>query len=160
MTNARPSPPALAARVALALATVWIATPGRALVPDEGAPLADEATRKAVAAVKQGILAGHKARDRAALERLYADGYTAIDAKGEVTTKKELLDGLATGAEIVEGRYELGVIRRWGSIAVANGHGRIVYRNPDGTTRVSEYDSVNVFELLNGRWCYAAAFLP
>jgi ketosteroid isomerase-like protein len=160
MTIARPSPPALAAWLVLALATVWTATPGRALVPDEGTPLADEATRKAVTAVKQGILAGHKARDRAALDRLYADGYTAISAKGEITTKKELLEGLATWPEIVEGRYELGVVRRWGNVAVANGHGRIVYRNPDGTTRVSEYDSVNVFELVNGRWYYAAAFLP
>jgi hypothetical protein len=131
-----------------------------AAFPQEGSPLADEATRKAVTGVKQGILAGHKARDRTALDKLYADSYTAIDAKGEVTTKKELLDGLATWPEIVEGKYDLGVVRRWGNIAVANGHGRIVYRNPDGTTRVSEYDSVNVFELVNGRWLYAAAFLP
>ena len=43
---------------------------------------------------------------------------------------------------------------------MASGHGRIVYRNPDGTTRVSEYDSVNVFELRDGRWLYVAAFLP
>ena len=51
-------------------------------------------------------------------------------------------------------------VRRWGNVAVANGHGRIVYRNPDGTTRVSEYDSVNVFEQRQGRWYYVAAFLP
>ena len=121
---------------------------------------ADPETVRAVTAVKKGILAGHKARDRAALDRLYADSYTATDAKGEVTTKKELLDGLASGAEIVEGAYDLIKVRRWGNVAVANGHGRIVYRNPDGSTRVSEYDSVNVFELVNGRWYYVAAFLP
>ena len=121
---------------------------------------ADPETVKAVTAVKKGILAGHKARDRAALDQLYADSYTATDAKGEVTTKKELLDGLASGAEIVEGAYDLIKVRRWGNVAVANGHGRIVYRNADGSTRVSEYDSVNVFELVNGRWYYVAAFLP
>ena len=122
--------------------------------------MADEETRKAVTAVKQAILAGHKARDRAALDKLYADDYTAIDAKGEVTTKAQLLAGLANGPEIVEGRYELIAIRRWGDIAVANGHGHIVYRNPDGSTRVSDYDSVNVFERRDGRWLYTAAFLP
>jgi ketosteroid isomerase-like protein len=122
--------------------------------------MADEETRKAVTAVKQGILAGHKARDRAALQRLYSDDYTAIDAKGEVTRKSELLAGLATGPEIVEGRYEIIAVRRWGDVAVANGHGHIVYRDPDGSTRVSDYDSVNVFERRGGRWYYTAAFLP
>jgi ketosteroid isomerase-like protein len=121
---------------------------------------ADEATRRAVIEVKQGILAGHKARDRAALDRLYADDYTAIDAKGGITTKSELLAGLAAGAEIVEGRYEIVTVRRWGDVAVASGHGHLVYRNPDGSTRVSDYDSVNVFERRDGRWYYAAAFLP
>jgi ketosteroid isomerase-like protein len=121
---------------------------------------ADEETRQAVTAVKQAILAGHKARDRAALDRLYADDYTAIDAKGEVTTKTQLLAGLATGPEIAEGRYEIIAVRRWGDTAVANGHGHIVYRNADGSTRVSDYDSVNVFALRAGRWYYVAAFLP
>ena len=133
---------------------------GFASAAPDPTPLADEETRKAVTAVKQGILAGHKARDRAALDRLYADDYTAIDAKGEVTTKAQLLAGLATGPEIVEGRYKLSAVRRWGDVAVANGHGHIVYRNPDGTTRVSDYDSVNVFALRGGRWYYVAAFLP
>jgi hypothetical protein len=36
----------------------------------------------------------------------------------------------------------------------------MVYRNRDGSTRVSEYDSVNVFEERGGRWWYVAAFLP
>jgi ketosteroid isomerase-like protein len=127
-------------------------------IPDPAA--ADAETTRAVTAVKKGILAGHKARDQAALDRLYADDYTATDSKGEVITKTELLDGLASGPEIVEGAYDLVTVRRWGNVAVANGHGRIVYRNPDGTTRVSEYDSVNVFEQRQGRWYYVAAFLP
>ncbi len=127
--------------------------------PDPG-PTADDETLKAVIAVKQAIVAGHKARDRAALDKLYADDYTATDASGKVTTKKELLDGLATGPEIVEGRYEIRSVRRWGNVTVAPGHGRLGYRNADGSTRVSEYDSVNVFVLVGGRWSYAAAYLP
>lgn len=122
--------------------------------------LADDQTRQAVTAVKQAIVQGHRARDRAALDRLYADDYTALDARGGLRGKDDLLRALPTDPEMVEGHYALTAVRRWGTVAVASGHGRMVYRNPDGSTRVSEYDSVNVFELRDGRWLYAAAFLP
>jgi ketosteroid isomerase-like protein len=122
--------------------------------------MADAATRAAVTAVKHGIVTGHRTRDRAALDRLYADDYTALDARGGVRGKRDLLDALPTDPEMVEGTYTLTSVRRWGAIAVASGHGRMVYRNPDGSTRVSEYDSVNVFEERQGRWWYLAAFLP
>lgn len=121
---------------------------------------ADEATKAAVAAVKQGIVAGHRNRDRAALDRLYADDYTAIDAKGAIRTKQDLLRALPTDAEIVEGRYDLIAVRRWGNLAVATGRGNLLYRNADGSTRASNYYSFNVFEQRDGRWVYAAAFLP
>jgi len=122
--------------------------------------MADEETRREVTAVKLAIVAGHKARDRAALERLYADDYTAINSKGETRTKSDLLNALPADPEIAEGRYEIVAARRWGSVAVATGHGHLVYRNPDGTTRVSDYYSFNVFERRHGRWYYVAAFLP
>ena len=121
---------------------------------------ADEATKAAVTEVKRGIVAGHKARDRAALDRLYADDYTAIDSKGVIRTKQELLTALPTDAEIAEGQYDLIAVRRWGRIAVATGRGNLVYKNADGSTRVSNYYSFNVFEQRDGRWVYAAAFLP
>lgn len=121
---------------------------------------ADEATKAAVQEVKRGIVAGHKARDRAALDRLYADDYTAIDAKGALRSKQDLLKSLPTDAEMAEGQYDLIAVRRWGNIAVATGRGNLVYRNADGSTRVSNYYSFNVFEQRNGRWVYSAAFLP
>ena len=122
--------------------------------------MADAATRDAVAAVKRGIVEGHRTRNRAALDQLYAESYTALDSRGGLGTKADLLAALPTDPEMVEGHYELTRVRRWGSIAVASGHGRMVYRNGDGSTRVSEYDSVNVFEERGGRWWYIAAFLP
>lgn len=121
---------------------------------------ADEATKQALMAVKAGIVAGHQAKDRAALDRLYADDYTAIDSKGAIRSKQNLLDALPTDATMVEGRYDLVAARRWGNVAVATGRGRMVYRNPDGSTRLSEYYSFNVFEQRDGRWLYSAAFLP
>ena len=43
---------------------------------------ADDATKHALVTVKRAIVAGHKAKDRNALDRLYADDYTAIDSNG------------------------------------------------------------------------------
>ena len=97
---------------------------------------------------------------RAAVDQLYAESYTALDVRGGLRTKADLLSALPTDPEMVEGRYDLTHVRRWGAIAVASGHGRMVYRNGDGSTRVSEYDSVNVFEQRDGKWWYVAAFLP
>ena len=122
--------------------------------------LADSDTREAITRLKQAIVAGHRRCDRAALEALYAEDYTAQDAHGGVRTRAQLLDALPTDPEMVEGRYEITTARRWGAVAVPSGHGRMVYRSADGSTRVSEYDSVNVFEQRNGRWWYVAAFLP
>ena len=122
--------------------------------------MADEATATAVRAVKLGIVEGHRTKNRAALDRLYAADFTAFSRVAGVRGKTELLDGLASDPDMVEGFYDLRSIRRWGTVAVASGHGRMVYRSTDGSTRVSEYDSVNVFEERNGRWMYVAAFLP
>ena len=122
--------------------------------------LADEETRRAVTAVKHAIVAGHKAKDAQALGRLYGDDYTAIDSAGAVRTKQDLLKSLPTDADIADGRYDLIAVRRWGSMAVATGRGHLVYRNKDGSSRVSDYYSFNVFEQRDGRWEYVAAFLP
>lgn len=121
---------------------------------------ADDATKHALVTVKRAIVAGHKAKDRNALDRLYADDYTAIDSNGITRTKQDLLNALPTDATIADGQYDLIAVRRWGNLAVATGRGHLVYQNSDGTTRVSDYYSFNVFENRNGRWVYAAAFLP
>lgn len=79
-------------------------------------------------------------------------------------TLTTLLVGVVIGAggmvAIAEGQYDLMAVRRWGNIAVATGRGNLVYRNADGSTRVSNYYSFNVFEQRAGRWIYSAAFLP
>ena len=93
----------------------------------------DDATRQALQRVKAAIVEGHRTRDRAALDALYADDFTATDARGDLRTKADLLRALATDHAMAEGRYELGTIRVWGPIAVAAGHGRMVFRNADGT---------------------------
>lgn len=119
----------------------------------------EEETLSELRAIKQAIVDGHRARDRVSLDSLYPDDYSASDPRGAVRTKTELLANLATGPEMIDGQYTLGYVRRWGDVAVASGHGRMTYRSGDSTW-VSEYNSVNVFERRDGRWRYAAAYLP
>lgn len=121
---------------------------------------ADRDTREAVTAVKRAIVNGHTTKDAAALAGLYADDYTAIDARGTVRTRSALLSALPTDPRIVEGRYDLIAVRRWGSLAVATGRGHLVSVLADGSRRTSDYYSFNVFELRDGKWWYVAAFLP
>lgn len=122
--------------------------------------VADRDTREAVTAVKRAIVSGHMAKDAAALAGLYADDYTAIDARGTIRTKAALLSALPTDPKIIEGRYDLIAVRRWGTVAVATGRGHLVSALADGTRRTSDYYSFNVFELRDGKWWYVAAFLP
>ena len=124
------------------------------------AHLADDATRAAVVAVKKAIVEGHRTRDVAALRGLYGDDYTAIDARGTVRTKAQLLAAVPSDPEMTAGRYDIIAVRRFGAYAVATGMGHLVYRNPDGTPRNSDDDSFNVFAEREGRWEYVAAFLP
>jgi ketosteroid isomerase-like protein len=119
----------------------------------------DDATARELGALKAAIVEGHRTRNRAALDTLYAEDYLATDPRGGARTKADLLDGLAAGPAMLEGAYTLTAARRWGDVAVAAGHGRMVFRDGD-STRVVEYDSVNVFEWRGGRWWYAAAYLP
>ena len=128
-------------------------------VQDRSDLMADEETRRDVAAVKDAIVAGHMARDAEALDRLYAEDFSAVDPEG-IRTKADLLAGLATDPQIIEGRYELSAVRRWGDLAVAKGRGHMTMRSVDGSATEVTYESFNVFERQNGRWVYAAAFLP
>ena len=128
--------------------------------PQPAGSVPDAATRAAIVAVKQGIVEGHRRKDAKALDALYADDYVAVDPSGETRTKAQLLASLATDPEMLSGQYALTSVRVWGDTAVASGKGRFEYRNADGTTRVSEYGSVNVFRKRDGRWLYVAAFFP
>ena len=123
---------------------------------------ADSATVEAVSAVKSRVVRAYVERDAAALERIYGDDYTAIEADGTVRTKADELASIrkAGRERLVDGRYDLTAVRRFGNVVVAKGRGRLTYKGADGAARESAYDSLNVFEYRDGRWVYVAAFLP
>ena len=124
--------------------------------------LADPATHDAVASVKSQVVRAYMDRDAAALERLYGDDFTAIEADGSTRTKVDELASVRKGGEdrLVDGRYDLVAVRRFGDLAVASGRGDLTFRAADGSRRNVRYNSVNVFAYRDGRWVYVAAFLP
>jgi uncharacterized protein (TIGR02246 family) len=124
--------------------------------------MADAATREALASVKSQVVRAYVDRDAAALDRLYGEDYTAIGSDGSVRTKTHELARVRTGEgdRLVEGRYDLVAVRRFGDLAVASGRGDLTYKAADGSTRKATYNSVNVFERRDGRWVYVAAYLP
>lgn len=127
----------------------------------EGGGAADDLTRRALADLKSQVVKAFVEKDRAALERIYADDYVATDARGETRTKREELARLGAGGDtLVAGRYDVVSVRVWGDVAVMSGHGHLTWRNADGSTRPSDYYSFNVFERRSGEWKYVAAFLP
>jgi ketosteroid isomerase-like protein len=128
-----------------------------------GASAPDEATRRLLTDMKSEVVQAFVKKDRAALERIYADDYVATDSKGQTRTKQVELSRLGAGSETLEsGRYDVVSIQLYsnGTVAVMNGHGHLVWRLTDGTKRNTDYYSFNVFEKRNGEWKYVAAFLP
>lgn len=123
---------------------------------------ADDATRKAITAVKAAVVQAYVRKDVEALSRIYGDDYTSTDSSGNVRTKAdELGDIRVTGGDaLVDGKYDIVTVRRWGNIAVATGKGDLTWRSSAGKTSKSTYYSFNVFEQRNGEWIYVAAFLP
>ena len=72
----------------------------------------------------------------------------------------DTLKAPTTDAEIAEGQYDLIAARGGATWRSPPAAATLVYRNADGSTRVSNDYSFNVFEQRNGRWMYAAALLP
>lgn len=151
--------------VAAALLVLTLQTNGaRAAPPSPTRPAAtesDESVRKALTELKAKVVQAFIHRDRAALERIYADDYVATDSEGKVRTKKDELAQLGADPDRLEsGRYDVVAIRVYGNVAVMSGQGHLTWRKADGSTRRSDYYSFNVFEKRNGEWKYVAAFLP
>lgn len=122
---------------------------------------ADEATHRALTAMKQQVVRAFIDKDKESLERIYADDYVATDARGKARTKRDEIDRLGAGGDtLVSGRYDVVAIRTYGDVAVMSGHGHLTWRNADGSTRNTDYYSFNVFERRRGEWKYVAAFLP
>ena len=114
-----------------------------------------------LAAVKQQVVQAYVSRDAKALGRIYSDDFTSTDSEGKTRTKADEVAGLsaAGGDQLESGRYDPVKIRVFGDVAVMSGHGNLRWKGASGA-RDSKYYSFNVFVKRDGRWQYAAAFLP
>jgi ketosteroid isomerase-like protein len=113
-----------------------------------------------VTRLKKALVEAYVRRDATALQSIYADDFVSTDAQGRTRTKGDELADLAKGESALEsGSYDVVAVRVFGDVAVMSGHGNLVWRSSEGP-RVSRYYSFNVFVKRDGRWRYAAAFLP
>lgn len=105
---------------------------------------------------KSGQYAG-KRKDRAACERLLADGFTFIHSTGGMETKQEYIDHAVAGTQLFQ-RAESETIDEQirvyeGRTAVWTSHS--VWRNKGDKTETN-LRSTNVFIKTGGRWQWAA----
>jgi ketosteroid isomerase-like protein len=132
------------------------------LMEGGGAEAGEDETRRALTDLKAQVVKAFVDKDKAALDRIYADDYVATDSKGAMRTKRDEIarvDG-GGGDTLVSGRYDVVSVRVYGDVAVMSGHGHLTWRRADGTSRNSDYYSFNVFERRGSQWKYVAAFLP
>jgi ketosteroid isomerase-like protein len=117
-------------------------------------------TEEVVKKLKSELVQAYVKRDAQALDRIYAADYTVTDAQGNTRTKADELASLGQGEDRLEsGRYDIVKVLDLGDVAVASGHGSLVWQTADGP-RESKYYSFNVFVKRAGEWKYVAAFTP
>ena len=129
---------------------------GRGLGAAPAATVEQELTK-----LKQDVVQAYVARDAKALARIYSDDFTSTNASGKTRTKADEVADIAApgGSRLESGRYEPVKVRVFGDVAVMSGHGNLRWADTEGT-RDSRYYSFNVFVKRDGRWQYAAAFVP
>jgi ketosteroid isomerase-like protein len=121
------------------------------------APAPDTKAAREVRAVRDQLVEAAQKKDRAAYERLLADGFTFIHGTGGLESRKEYIDHSIAGGQLLQ-RAELQTLSE--QIQVYDGHtavwtSRTVARNKsDGTE--TNLESTNVFIKRDGRWLWAA----
>src|SRR5262245_56612632 len=74
-----------------------------------GVEAGEDETRRTLTDLKAQVVKAFVDKDKAALERIYADDYVATDAKGEMRTKRDEIarvEGGGGGDTLVSGRYD------------------------------------------------------
>jgi len=91
-------------------------------------------------------------KDLAALDQIWADGYTFTNGRGEFLTKKERLENVKTGATQFESISREGEeIRVFGDTAVVTTRIvlKVIYSGKESS---GPYRSLNVWAKMQGRW--------
>lgn len=119
-----------------------------------------ENVEQTITRLKEDLVRAYETGDVSELDRIYSDDFTVTDADGVTRTKQSEMERLEReGSTLDGGTYTPVEIRIFGDIAVMSGLGDLYGTGPDGEWR-SQYYSFNVFLFRDGRWQYAAAFVP
>ena len=91
-------------------------------------------------------------RDLAALDKIWAEGYTFTNGRGEFLTKKERMENIKSGATQLDSiRREDEEIRVFGDTAVVTGRVvlKVIYSGKESS---GPYRFINVWVKMQGRW--------
>ena len=91
-------------------------------------------------------------RDLAALDKIWADGYTFTNGRGEFLTKKDRMENMKTGATQFDSiSRENEEIRVFGNTAVITGRSvmKVIYGGKESS---GPYRTINVWAKMQGRW--------
>ena len=121
---------------------------------EEGTDIRD--TKRALAKRYEEYVQALKKRDLAALDQIWADGYTFTNGRGEFLTKKQRMENIRSGAtqfEAIEREDE--EIRVFDHTAVSTG--RVILKAQYGGAEGSgQYRHLMVWVHRQGRWQIAA----
>lgn len=117
----------------------------------------DAKAEQEIMAVRQELFEAARRKDRAAYERLIAEGFTFVHATGGAETRREYIDHLVSGAQLFQ-RADSETLNE--QINVYEGHAAIwtshtVWRNRNDNSETI-LRSTNVFIKTGGRWQWAA----
>ena len=115
----------------------------------------DGKTEQEIRAFKQELIDAHKRRDRAALERMIADGFIFIHSTGNWETRQEYIENAAAGALTSQGTdlefegLDLELRSYEGHTAMVSSRGIIRDRSQNTENRLR---GVDVYAKIDGRW--------
>ena len=112
------------------------------------------ADRAALARLSTEITSAVLKKDRVALERIYAEDFVHVHAKGNFDDRKRRLDSILSGEPTVDTpeRFDLG-LRKYGDTIVAVG--TVTVKERDGKS--VKYSVTRVYVKVAGQWIYASS---
>lgn len=120
---------------------------------------ADDETVKLLTRMKHELGEAYVKGDIEALERIYSDDYTVIDADGRTRTRDDDVRALRAKSVSYEfSRYDVTSVRILGDSAILVGRGEVKGVR-DGEAFHTTYVSTNVYALKDGAWKIVTAHI-
>jgi hypothetical protein len=112
------------------------------------------AERAAIARLWSDVNAAVQKRDRASLERIYAEDFTHVHASGKIDDRGARLATLLSGEATIDTASEIDfALRKYGETIIAVGMVKVT----GGEGKVVTYSVTRVYVRSKGKWRFAAS---